>query len=187
MLDEHLKPWLLELNMHPSLEPPTLDRYVNEPMIAEMFNIVGFHITEKLNTKKRKILSEKFELKNVVQFDPKLYTREKTFMQRKKEEFFTTENMTRERYLLLRNGEDLSGRDVRVIMKAEEELAETVNFSRLFPRKDSYKFLDYVEIQSYSDRLLESWENAYAEKREAGWRVLEKLCLKGVHFEDLDC
>eukprot|EP00091_Calanus_sinicus_P004925 TRINITY_DN15291_c1_g1_i1.p1 TRINITY_DN15291_c1_g1~~TRINITY_DN15291_c1_g1_i1.p1 ORF type:complete len:110 (+),score=36.70 TRINITY_DN15291_c1_g1_i1:43-330(+) len=95
--------------------------------------------------------------------------------------------MARERYLLLRKEESLTGRDVRVLMKAEEELAETVNFSRLFPRKDSYKFLDYVEIQSYSDRLLESWENAYGEKRAEGRKVLERLCLKGVHLEDLDC
>lgn len=185
MLDEHLKPWLLELNDFPSLEPPTLDRYVNEPMIAEMFNIVGFHITEKLNKKTKKILAEKYDLKDAVQFDPKLYTMEKTFMQQKKEEYYTGEKMTRQQYLLLRQQENLTGRDVRILMKAEEEFAETVNFTRLFPRKDSYKFLDYVEIQSYNDRLLESWENAYGDKRSSGLKLLARLCSKGVHLEDL--
>ena len=29
-------------------EPPKLDRHVNEPMISEMFNIIGLHINQKL-------------------------------------------------------------------------------------------------------------------------------------------
>ena len=184
LLDEDLKPWLLELNDFPSLEPPTLDRYVNEPMIAEIFNIVGFHITDKLNKKMRKTLAESYEIRNVVEFDPKMYAREKTKSQMKKEEFFTSEDMSREEYLFLREEENLTGRDVRILIKAEEELSETVNFSRLFPRKDSYKYLDFVEIQSYSDRLLESWENMYGVKRDAGRKVLQRLCLQGVHLED---
>ena len=46
-LDDTLKPWLLELNNFPSLEKHSLDRWVNDPMIAEMFNIAGFHFTGK--------------------------------------------------------------------------------------------------------------------------------------------
>lgn len=46
-LDDTLKPWLLELNNFPSLEKDSLDRWVNDPMIAEMFNIAGFHFTGK--------------------------------------------------------------------------------------------------------------------------------------------
>ena len=185
LLDQNLKPWLLELNDFPSLETPTLDRHVNEPMIAEMFNIVGFHITHKISKNKSKVLSEKYDLKNVKEFDAKLYSREKSLMQRKKEEYYTREDMPREEYLLLRKGENLTGRDVRILVRAEEELAQTVNFSRLFPCKDSYKYLDYVEIQSYSDRLLESWEVAYGDKRSLAMEVLGRLCKAGVHLEDL--
>ena len=100
-------------------------------------------------------------------------------------EYYTREDMTREEYLLLRKGENLTGRDVRMLVKAEEELSQTIHFSRLFPRKDSYKYLDYVEIQSYSDRLLESWEVAYGERRSLAMEVLGRLCKAGVHLEDL--
>ena len=54
-LDEELKPWLLELNNFPSMEKASLDRYVNDPMIAEMFNVVGFHYTGKPNTKQKNV------------------------------------------------------------------------------------------------------------------------------------
>ena len=131
------------------------------------------------------MLSEKYDLENLKEFYPKLYSREKSLMQRKKEEYYTRENMTRQEYLLLRKGENLTGRDVRILVKAEEELSQTIHFSRLFPRKDSYKYLDYVEIQSYSDRLLESWEVAYRDKRSLGREVLGRLCKAGVHLEDV--
>ena len=54
-LDEALKPWLLELNNFPSMEAASLDRYVNDPMIAEMFNIAGFHYTGKPSAKQKKV------------------------------------------------------------------------------------------------------------------------------------
>jgi len=42
MLDSNLKPWLLEVNSHPSMFPNKTDLKVNGPMVAEMFNILGF-------------------------------------------------------------------------------------------------------------------------------------------------
>ena len=58
-LDEALKPWLLELNNFPSMEKASLDRYVNDPMISEMFNIAGFHYSGKPNAKQKKVKSKK--------------------------------------------------------------------------------------------------------------------------------
>ena len=48
-------PGYLELNNFPSMEKASLDRYVNDPMIAEMFNIAGFHYTGKPNAKQKKV------------------------------------------------------------------------------------------------------------------------------------
>jgi len=42
MLDSNLKPWLLEVNSHPSMFPNKTDLKVNGPLVAEMFNILGF-------------------------------------------------------------------------------------------------------------------------------------------------
>jgi hypothetical protein len=42
MLDDDLKPWLIEVNLSPSLEcPTTLDHTVKAPLVADTFNIVG--------------------------------------------------------------------------------------------------------------------------------------------------
>ena len=58
-IDSNLKPWLLEVNNIPSLFPEPIDRFlilkndeiidekfrfVNEPMIAELLNIVGMQV-----------------------------------------------------------------------------------------------------------------------------------------------
>ena len=52
LIDDNLKPWLLEVNNFPAMNHKTVDRRVNEPMIAEMFNIVGFHLTETIDVKR---------------------------------------------------------------------------------------------------------------------------------------
>jgi len=46
ILDDKLKPWLLEVNISPSLHSSSpLDLAVKGPLIREVFNIVGFHIS----------------------------------------------------------------------------------------------------------------------------------------------
>ena len=42
MLDDALKPWLIEVNLSPSLEcPTTLDHQIKAPLVADTFNVVG--------------------------------------------------------------------------------------------------------------------------------------------------
>lgn len=191
LLDENLRPWLLEVNNFPSLEPPSLDRHVNEPMLAEMFNIVGFHLPSKLSKNQRKAVKSRYNLPGCdVGYNGEFYSRAKDEHQKKKEELFTGENMTRERYLshLMDNACDLTGRDVRLLVQAEQEWSQTRHFCRLMPRADSHVYLNYLEVQNYSDRLLEAWINKYKgeegiNKYEGGREILQKLCRENVHLE----
>ena len=75
----------------------------------------------------------------------------------------------------------LTGGDVRKLIRAEEELAQTKGFLRLFPSNHSDKYLDY--LASYSDRLLGAWEQVYAGDRSRGREVLRRLCLEGKQFQ----
>lgn len=51
ILDEDLKPWLLEVNISPSLHSNSpLDLAVKGPLIAELFNIVGYHLPPHLSS-----------------------------------------------------------------------------------------------------------------------------------------
>ena len=88
--------------------------------------------------------------------------------------------------LELTEAENLTGRNLRLILKSEEELHQTVNFTRIFPCKNSLKFLGYLAVPSYNDWLLESWETRYREQRVEGWKLLEELCKKGHHLENIE-
>ena len=42
------------------MEKASLDRWVNDPMIAETYNVVGFHYTGKPTNKQRQVLDLNF-------------------------------------------------------------------------------------------------------------------------------
>jgi len=118
--------------------------------------------------------------------DPRLYSRRKTAMQQKKEDYFTAEDITTEEYTeKLVDPDNLTGHDLRILLSAEQELSQCKDFTRLFPRENSDRFLNYVEIQNYSDRLLHAWEFKYSSRREEVRKLLTEMAKKGLHLHDL--
>ena len=50
IIDERLRPWLLEVNISPSLHSASpLDHSVKGPLIADLLNMVAFHVPDKLS------------------------------------------------------------------------------------------------------------------------------------------
>ena len=201
-LDEAMKPWLLELNNFPSMEKASLDRWVNDPMIAETYNVVGFHYTGKPNAKHKQVfvgfipmkmkiltnvffkaLTERYGIQNQLNFEPRLYARAKTEAQEEKEEYYNEEGLGREDYLDMVTEEELTPRDVRVLVQAEEELAQCRLYTRIFPDKDSNKFLHYMSPPSYADYLLDAWEARHGADRETGRSILKRKCLLNMHLQ----
>ena len=127
LYDENLKPWLIEVNNIPSLFNNTIDSFVNEPMIQEMFNIVGFHIETTLAGKHSKALTRYLDLGKFglgsLGFDERLYTKVRLEEEVEKREKFSGD-CSGERSLSLLC--DLTPHDVRLIIKAEEELNQVV-------------------------------------------------------------
>ena len=132
LYDENLKPWLIEVNNIPSLFNNTIDSFVNEPMIQEMFNIVGFHIETSLAGKHSKALTRYLDLGKFgvtsLGYDERLYTKVRLDEELEKEETFSGDCETRETSSLSILSE-LTPRDLRLIIKAEEELNQVVFFS----------------------------------------------------------
>ena len=178
LLDESLKPWLLEVNNFPTLNHKSLDRHVNEVMIAEMFNILGFHITEPINDKKKAAIIDKTALDSFVDFDPQMYMRKKSNEQLEKEE-----DWGKGKHGLF-DEDQLTPLDVRILIRAEEELEQTVNFTRLLPCADGRRYLDCCQVLSYSDNLLQHWEEKHGSKTSRGRELLVRLCRYGVHTKD---
>ena len=76
--------------------------------------------------------------------------------------------------------------DMRILVQAEEELEQTLHFSRLFPSSNLDKYAELCQGQSYSDSLLQAWEVRYGGKSGRGREVLAKLLLEGVHATDFE-
>ena len=77
--------------------------------------------------------------------------------------------------------DDLTPNDVRLLIKAEEELNQTRNWIRLVPSNKDTPYLP----QTYSDNLLKAWETEYGisvESREEGREKLRNLCKEGFHL-----
>ena len=134
-----------------------------------MLNIVGIHVPVaiacKYNKKIAKCLDlDHFQIKNIA-FDEKLYTKRKVEEELKKEA--ELENLD-----ILDN---LTPGDVRLLIKTEDELSQTRNWTRLVPRSSESSCLPLT----YSDHLLQAWELRYgrsAEKRAEGRDRLRALC-----------
>ena len=62
-------------------------RHVNDPMLTEMFNIVGFHLTTKLTQKQKQSICRKHGLcSSALELDPRLYSNSKSASHLAKEE-----------------------------------------------------------------------------------------------------
>ena len=171
MLDEALKPWLLEVNNFPSFEPEGLDRSVNEPLLAEMFNIVGFHITEPLDQLKKNAIMDMYGLEIVVDFDPEIYKRNPPTEKEKtmREYELTDPELIKE--------ENLTKSKARILIRSEEEISQAVNFSRLhFSQVLDKVDLTGMSCETENDRLLNAWETAYGKNINAGREMLTRLC-----------
>lgn len=188
-LDDKMKPWLLEFNSFPSLCEPTLDRHVNEPMLAEAFNMAGFHLTGKLKPKQKQQIKERYKLSEGVpiEFDKRLYDEiwEEEEEEKEADEWEydeDTESFDGKDDELVAE-ENLGGKEVRLLVRYEEEMSQSAGFERLIPETQGSKFLKYLQKIGSSDRLLAAWESKYGQCREKGRALLTQLCQKGIHLE----
>jgi len=169
LLDDKLKPWLLEVNNYPSLCLAPIDRHVNDPMLTEVFNIVGFHLTSRLKRKQKTNISKYYGFsQKVLDFVPGMY------VSRLKKCDHTVEE------------QNLKSDDIRLLIKAEDELSQTKGFLRLLPSIKNSKYLSLLEEPSHSDQLLAAWEKKYSDRRKLGRKVINKLCQEGRHMEGVE-
>ena len=135
LLDAKLKPWLIEVNISPSLHSASpLDLDVKSPLVTQVFNLVRYHVPPaKMTSKCQKEILDKFNLSDMTSnlcLDKRLYSRELSKAERAKQDKFTA--MTREAYLtdIIAS---LTPDDVRCLIRAEDELVGASHFSRIFP------------------------------------------------------
>ena len=165
-LDADLKPWLLEVNNIPSIHINTIDAFVNRPMVAEMFNIVGrshspsdsrvcnetptgLRIPRSVATKHEKAIRSALGVSTGRLWE---------------------ERQDREEVMEVMAGSSLSSplsslteADISALMTAEDELSQTREWSRIFPVASSVSpdYLQFWSPPSHLDSLLQAWEDKY--------------------------
>ena len=114
-------------------------------MIAEMFNIVGFHMPnvsqldhdksliyfyiQDIAHEKKDALSKAYPAYKVVSHDSRLYERDAT----------AEVTLNNAELLECLDSGQIEASDLRLLIKAEEELSQTKNFIRTFPSASTTK------------------------------------------------
>ena len=117
-------------------------------------------------------------LSSMVKFDPQMYSRNRNVDQLKKVRDWVTKTQS------VFNLDKLSPMDVRTLIQAEEELEQTVNFSRIFPCETTGRYEELYGRQSYNDCLLAAWEKENGSEGDRGREALISLCVDGLHTAD---
>ncbi|XP_017110695.1 tubulin polyglutamylase TTLL4 isoform X1 [Drosophila elegans] len=187
LLDENLVPWLLEINISPSLHSELpLDLHVKGPLIQAVLNTALYQVPPKLNERQQAEILEELKLAGPLCHDKRIFTTCLTAEEVRKHNQYTNRSIEfREEYVdtILDN---LLPDDVRCLIVAEDELARCQPLERIFPTAGTHVYLRYVENARYYNRLLDAWESKYAKNRELGIALLSRHCRDKYHLQVSD-
>ncbi|XP_077553749.1 tubulin monoglutamylase TTLL4-like [Haemaphysalis longicornis] len=184
LLDDQLKPWLLEVNISPSLRSATpVDYAVKSEVVKDMLNLVGFQIPRQLrdDLDERLLACYGLEEQDELVLNPLLHTYTLSPAEVLKHRHFETSLMDAEEACsaLL---EQLTPDDVRVLVQSEDELCRRGAFQRVFPCAQPHQGPPLPHHRRYYNLLLAAWERRFAHQRHKGIEWLQRLCAKGFHL-----
>lgn len=174
MLDSNFKPWLLEVNISPSLKSESkLDIAVKVSQFAKnvlpYFQIFAFLFKGQLIK----------DMLNTVGYRPPKCYNNKTIAGKcnfcsSNTSQVMTEDPGKSRMFKdikdfdLKILDNLTSTDIYHLTVSEDELSRSGRFTRIFPTHQSHKYFSYFRKNSYFDHLLNAWEKKYAHQRLEG-------------------
>ncbi|KAM9188980.1 tubulin monoglutamylase TTLL4 isoform 2-T3 [Mergus octosetaceus] len=182
MLDENLKPWILEVNISPSLHSNSpLDVSIKGQMIRDLLNLAGFVLpsTDSVASRPQTRSDSTCSLGSALKEKP-----------RPASEHFTAEKMKKAYYLTQKVPDQdfyssvldiLTPDDVRVLVETEDEYSRRGQFERVFPTHISMRYLRFFEQPRYFNILVTQWELKYYSNKHKGLELLKNWCVKGYH------
>ena len=171
MLDSTLVPHLLEINSRPSVYTDLLDQAVNQPMVEEMFRIVGYHLPPDILTLPDHQLEQLSSLLGVSSVDK---LRNMTFCDDLYNKIFTKQDLEKQlQFSRISEREEwietitniLTPSDIKHLIKSEEELNSCSEFDRIFPTHETHKYFSFFDEVTYYDKLLDGVETNYHQSR----------------------
>merc|ERR1719495_2935566 len=188
LLDSKLKPWLIEVNISPSLHSSSsLDLDVKSPLATEVFNMARYHIPNKMRLKEQKEALEQMGYKDMASLchERRLYVKEISKLERiKHDKFNALASLSEDTIPPSGMLDELTPDDTRQLVLAEDELATSRRFTRIFPTATSHRYFKFMEKPRYHNLLLSAWELKYSGlERETGRSLLESLCRSKHHLK----
>ncbi|CEF63871.1 Tubulin polyglutamylase TTLL4 [Strongyloides ratti] len=173
ILDENFEPWLLEMNISPSLHSGTqLDREVKGPLAKDVMNMSCINLPPSNDIPQQYTIN--YGIKNYKLFFSEEHLQKQEYYEKKYE-----------------NGgescsdvlEDLTDADVRMLIAFEDEYFRRGNFELIYPNgKKTEELLSYTLNTIYSNILLHEWVCVNHPDHETGIRRLNKLCEVNYHY-----
>ncbi|EAR91806.2 tubulin tyrosine ligase family protein (macronuclear) [Tetrahymena thermophila SB210] len=158
LIDDTLKPWLLEVNVRPSLSSSSpLDRRIKHTLVCDTFNLIGIQPYDK-----RKF--EEDQRKKI----PGVSDQKRGFSKNLKDLSDLNEFNCLQK---------LSPEDWNMLFETDEENYRTGHFERIFPPpKDKIDFyLKFFEYERYNNIIIRSWVKSST-------NFLEKILKKVYEF-----
>ncbi|XP_052124662.1 tubulin monoglutamylase TTLL4 isoform X2 [Frankliniella occidentalis] len=184
LLDQDLKPWLLEVNISPSLHSSSpLDLAVKGPMVRDLMNMAGHQIPCKLSPSQQEELSQQYNRPDLPSLclDKRLYTVVLSAEERNKHILHQSANCREEYLPTILN--DLTADDVRHLIQYEDELTQCGRFQKIFPTTSSHTYHQFFEAPRYYNMLFDAWETKYHTNRRDGIQRLQELCEQKLHLQ----
>ncbi|XP_048862885.1 tubulin polyglutamylase TTLL4 [Brienomyrus brachyistius] len=182
MLDENLKPWVLEVNISPSLHSRTpLDIAVKSQMIRDVLNLAGFVLPQCEDVVPSG--SNTSRSGNSVSLGMRMRSRhlaERSSDEKVKRALFLKQHSADQDFSAVLEG--LTAEDIWTLAESEDELSRRGQFERVFPSPMSSRYLRFFEQPRYLNILLNQWEQKYWQNRDRGISLLQRLCDRGVHL-----
>ncbi|KAI1885015.1 hypothetical protein AGOR_G00215830 [Albula goreensis] len=186
MLDENLKPWLLEVNISPSLHSNSaLDASIKGQMIRDLMNLAGFVLPQSEEVVPNRASSASSSTSSLCggDRDRSRHTGELMIDERVKRAHFLCQSQRCVNRDFFSSVLDiLTPSDVRALTESEDELTRHGDFERVFPSATSSRYLRFFEQPRYLNILLSQWEEKYWNNRLKGIGLLRILCQQGVHL-----
>uniref|UniRef100_A0A8C2NW88 Tubulin tyrosine ligase like 4 n=1 Tax=Capra hircus TaxID=9925 RepID=A0A8C2NW88_CAPHI len=168
MLDEKLKPWVLEVNISPSLHSNSpLDISIKGQMIRDLLNLAGF------------VLPNADDIASSSSSSSSSTTRSASLLKMKKAYYLTQKIPDQDFYASVLDV--LTPDDVRVLVEMEDEFSRRGQFERIFPSRISSRYLRFFEQPRYFNILTTQWEQKYHGNKLKGVDLLRSWCYKGFH------